>query len=62
LVSQSARTLARELLAMTQDELSASFKGSPMKRAQLRGLKRNTAVVLTAPAPRHLAAENTWAD
>ena len=31
---------------MTQDEFSGGFKGSPMKRAKLRGLKRNAAVVL----------------
>jgi epoxyqueuosine reductase QueG len=31
---------------MTQEEFSAAFKGSPMKRAKLRGLKRNAAVVL----------------
>jgi len=39
-------TLARELLAMSQAEFSAAFKGSPMKRAKLRGLQRNAAVVL----------------
>ncbi len=44
--SKDARTLARELLAMTQEEFSVAFKGSPMKRAKLRGLKRNAAVVL----------------
>ncbi|HEX8849439.1 MAG TPA: tRNA epoxyqueuosine(34) reductase QueG [Gemmatimonadaceae bacterium] len=44
--STDARTLARELLAMTQEEFSRAFKGSPMKRAKLRGLKRNAAVVL----------------
>lgn len=38
--------LARELLGMTPDEFSRTFKGSPMKRAKLRGLKRNAAVVL----------------
>ena len=43
---QDARQLARELLGMTQAEFSAAFKGSPMKRAKLRGLKRNAAVVL----------------
>jgi epoxyqueuosine reductase len=43
---RDARTLARELLGMTQAEFSAAFKGSPMKRAKLRGLKRNAAVVL----------------
>ena len=43
---KDARTLARELLAMSQAEFSAAFKGSPMKRAKLRGLKRNAAVVL----------------
>jgi epoxyqueuosine reductase len=31
---------------MSQEEFSAVFKGSPMKRAKLRGLKRNAAVVL----------------
>ncbi len=46
LAGKDARSLARELLAMTQEEFSASFKGSPVKRAKLRGLKRNAAVVL----------------
>jgi epoxyqueuosine reductase len=46
LAGKDARTLARELLAMTPEEFSAAFKGSPMKRAKLRGLKRNAAVVL----------------
>jgi Uncharacterized Fe-S protein len=44
--SKDARTLARELLAMSQPEFSVAFKGSPMKRAKLRGLKRNAAVAL----------------
>jgi epoxyqueuosine reductase QueG len=43
---KDARTLATELLAMSQEEFSAAFKGSPMKRAKLRGLQRNAAVVL----------------
>jgi epoxyqueuosine reductase len=46
LAGKDARQLARELLAMTQEEFSAAFKDSPMKRAKLRGLKRNAAVVL----------------
>jgi epoxyqueuosine reductase len=46
LASNDALTIARELLAMTQDEFSAAFKGSPMKRAKLRGLKRNASIVL----------------
>jgi epoxyqueuosine reductase len=46
LTGRDARTLARELLGMTQEHFSAAFKGSPMKRAKLRGLKRNAAVVL----------------
>jgi len=44
--AKDARTLARDLLGMSQPEFSAAFKGSPMKRAKLRGLKRNAAVVL----------------
>lgn len=31
---------------MRQEEFSTTFKGSPMKCAKLRGLKRNAAVVL----------------
>jgi epoxyqueuosine reductase len=46
IAGRDARTLARELLAMSQEEFSDAFKGSPMKRAKLRGLKRNAAVVL----------------
>ena len=46
LADKNAPTLARDLLAMTQEEFGGAFKGSPMKRAKLRGLKRNAAVVL----------------
>ena len=46
LAGKEARALARTLLAMTPDEFNVAFKGSPMKRAKLRGLKRNAAVVL----------------
>lgn len=46
LAGKDARTLARELLAMSLEEFRVGFKGSPMKRAKLRGLKRNAAVVL----------------
>jgi epoxyqueuosine reductase len=46
IAGKDVRRLARELLAMTQPEFSAAFKGSLMKRAKLRGLKRNSAVVL----------------
>jgi epoxyqueuosine reductase len=52
LAGKDARTLARELLGMSQAEFSAAFKGSPMKRAKLRGLKRNAAVVLGNPSLR----------
>jgi epoxyqueuosine reductase len=31
---------------MTQELFSAAFRGSPLKRAKLPGLKRNAAVVL----------------
>jgi epoxyqueuosine reductase len=46
LTGRDARTLARELLAMNDEQFRVRFKGSPMKRAKLRGLKRNAAVVL----------------
>ena len=31
---------------MTPEDFRVGFKGSPMKRAKLRGLKRNAAVVV----------------
>ncbi|HJU65492.1 MAG TPA: tRNA epoxyqueuosine(34) reductase QueG [Gemmatimonadaceae bacterium] len=43
---KDARTLAREILAMSDEEFRVAFRGSPMKRAKLAGLKRNAAVVL----------------
>ncbi len=46
LAGKDARTLARELLAMSKEEFSAVYKNSPMKRAKLQGLKRNAAMVL----------------
>ena len=46
IAGKDAPTLARDLLALSQEEFSAAFKGSPMKRAKLGGLKRNAAVVL----------------
>lgn len=45
-VQGDARTVARRVLTMAQDDFSAAFRGSAMKRAKLRGLKRNAAVVL----------------
>jgi epoxyqueuosine reductase len=46
IAGKNARTLARHLLAMSDDDFRIVFKGSPMKRAKVRGLKRNAAVVL----------------
>ena len=43
---KDARTLARELLDMSDDDFRIEFSGSPTKRAKLRGLKRNASVVL----------------
>lgn len=46
IAGKDSRTLARELVAMTQEEFGERFRGSPMKRAKLRGLKRNAVAVL----------------
>ena len=46
LASNDPVTIARNILAMDDEQFRAAFKGSPMKRAKLRGLKRNAAVVL----------------
>jgi len=46
LAGKDARTLARDILAMNDEDFRTMFRGSPMKRAKLRGLKRNAAVIL----------------
>ena len=46
IAGKDARTLAREILAMSQEEFATAFRHSPMKRAKLSGLKRNASVVL----------------
>ncbi|HEY4307210.1 MAG TPA: tRNA epoxyqueuosine(34) reductase QueG [Gemmatimonadaceae bacterium] len=46
LADKTPRALARDLLTMSPDVFRAEFQGSAMKRAKLRGLKRNAAVVL----------------
>ncbi|MDQ6871939.1 MAG: tRNA epoxyqueuosine(34) reductase QueG [Gemmatimonadota bacterium] len=43
---KNPQTLARDLLAMDDEEFRSAFRRSPMKRAKRRGLARNAAVVL----------------
>lgn len=43
---KNPETLARDLLAMGDEEFRSAFRRSPMKRAKRRGLVRNAAVVL----------------
>ena len=46
IAGKDAATLARDILAMTDESFRIAFKGSPMKRAKLSGLKRNATVVV----------------
>jgi hypothetical protein len=39
-------TLARDICALDQEQFSAAFRKSPMKRAKLVGIRRNAAVAL----------------
>jgi epoxyqueuosine reductase QueG len=48
IAGKDARTLAHDILAMSEDEFRAAFKGSPMKRAKAAGLTRNAVAVLDA--------------
>ena len=43
---KDAVTLATDTLALDQEQFSAAFRKSPMKRAKLAGLRRNASVVL----------------
>lgn len=46
-----------DLMTMTQEDFTAAFKGSPVKRAKRRGLLRNVAAALSASdEPDHRAA------
>lgn len=51
---RDARTLARDLLGMTQEAFSRAFQGSPMKRAT----QRATSAGRSATPPWHSV---TWA-
>ena len=44
--AKDVKTLAGDVLAMSEDEFREAFRGSPMKRAKAAGLRRNAAVVL----------------
>jgi epoxyqueuosine reductase len=46
IAGKNSRTLAHDILAMDDESFRIAFKGSPMERAKLRGLKRNAMVVL----------------
>ncbi len=46
IAGKDALTLARDILALDQDAFRAAFRKSPMKRAKLHGLQRNSEIVL----------------
>jgi len=51
IAGKDARTLADEVLAMDDEQFSAVFKKSPIRRAKLAGLQRNAGVVIANLAP-----------
>ncbi|MCC7054229.1 MAG: hypothetical protein IT355_13265 [Gemmatimonadaceae bacterium] len=46
MAGKASLELARDILALDQDQFSALFRKSPMKRAKHGGLKRNAVVVV----------------
>ena len=46
ITGKDAVTLATDILALDQEQFSAAFRKSPMKRAKLAGLHRNACVAL----------------
>ncbi len=51
IAGKDAATLATDILTLDQEQFSAAFRKSPMKRAKLAGLRRNAAVVSTNLGP-----------
>ena len=51
IAGRDAKTLAGDILAMSEDEFRSAFKGSAMKRAKLKGLTRNARAVLDIARP-----------
>ena len=52
IAGKDAVTLATDTLALDQQQFSAAFRKSPMKRAKRAGLRRNAAVALANEAER----------
>jgi epoxyqueuosine reductase len=50
IAKKDASALATDILAMSEDEFRAAFKGSAMKRAKAAGLRRNARTVLDRAA------------
>ncbi len=46
IAGKDAAALVADILALDQEACSAAFRKSPVKRAKLRGLRRNAAVAL----------------
>ncbi len=46
IAGKDAQTLATDIMALDQEQFSAAFRNSPMKRAKLAGLRRNAELVL----------------
>ncbi len=46
IAGKDAVTLATDILALDQEQFSAAFRKSPMKKAKLAGPKRNAAIAL----------------
>jgi len=59
IAGKDARTLATELLAMSEDEFRAAFKGSAMKRAKLAGLRRSAELLRRPPSTHRLESVST---
>ncbi|MGH7671211.1 MAG: hypothetical protein ACRENQ_17140 [Gemmatimonadaceae bacterium] len=51
IAGKDARTLATEILAMSEDEFRMAFDGSPMKRARIARLGGKAAVLLGGVNP-----------
>jgi epoxyqueuosine reductase QueG len=59
IAGKDSLTLARDIMAIDQEQFSAASRKSPMQRAKLRGLRRNAEVAVANTRATGVPASDT---